>query len=304
MAIPKYYEMYRAFLECLQDGNIHTIKETKLYVINSFSLSDEDLAEMLPSGKQRVFDNRIGWCRTYLKKASLIISPARAQFVITEAGKRLVEQPSEINDDTLMQFPDFVKFKKGEIEDTGEPASEQSNVQEDETPQEILDRAHKELNNALANELLSEVLEMDPYRFESLVVDLLVKMGYGKMQYDTGATKKSGDEGIDGVVTADKLGFDSIYILAKRFKDGPIGRPDIQKFVGALAGQGAQKGIFITTSRFTKEAEEFVSKNLNYKIVLIDGKRLADLLIEYELGVSTEYVYKVKKIDSDYFTEE
>mgnify|MGYP002535265630 CR=1 FL=1 len=304
MAIPKYFEMYRAFLECLQDGNVHTMKDVKLHVIETFLLSDEDLAEMLPSGKQGVFDNRIGWCRTYLKKAALITSPARAQFIITDDGKKLISNPGDINDDTLMQFPEFVKFKKGESTDTGEDAEEIVKVQVDETPQEILDRAHKELNNALANELLSEVLEMDPYRFESLVVELLVKMGYGKMQYESGATKKSGDEGIDGVVTADKLGFDSIYIQAKRFKDGPVGRPEIQKFVGALAGQGAQKGIFITTSRFTKEAEDFVSKNLNYKIVLVDGKRLADLMIEYELGVSTEYVYKVKKIDSDYFTEE
>lgn len=303
MAIPKYYEMYRAFLECLQDGKIHTIKEIKVHVIKSFSLSDADLVEMLPSGKQSVFDNRIGWCRTYLKKALLIISPARAQFVITENGKRLIEQSGEINDSTLMQFPDFVKFKKGEVENTDEIISDKCNGQEDETPQEILDRAHKELNNALANELLLEVMEMDPYRFETLVVELLVKMGYGKMQYDSRVTKKSGDEGIDGVVTADKLGFDSIYIQAKLFKDGKVGRPEIQKFVGALAGQGAQKGIFITTSHFTKEAEEFVSKNLNYKIVLIDGTRLANLMIEYELGVSTEYIYKIKKIDSDYFTE-
>lgn len=304
MAIPKYFEMYRAFLECLEDGQIHTIREIKGYVVQRFSLSDNELTEILPSGKQSVFDNRLGWCRTYLKKAGLIISPARAQFIITEIGKKLVKTSGEINDDTLMKFPDFVKFKKGGVEDTAEKYIDKSRVQEDETPQEILDKVHRELNNVLANELLSEILEMDPYRFESLVVELLVKMGYGKMQYDSKATKKTGDEGIDGVVTADKLGFDSIYIQAKRFKDEPIGRPEIQKFVGALAGQGAQKGIFITTSRFTKEAEDFVSKNLNYKIVLIDGKRLADLMIEYELGVSTEYVYKIKKIDSDYFAEE
>lgn len=304
MAIPKYFEMYRAFLECLEDGKIHTIKEIKTYVIQNFSLSDEELAEMLPSGKQSVFDNRLSWCKTYLKKANLITSPARAQVIITDIGKKLVKTPGNINDNTLMQYSDFVKFKLGGVENTEEKHLDKSNVQENETPQEILDKVHKELNNALANELLSEILEMDPYKFESLVVELLVKMGYGKMQYNSKATKKSGDEGIDGVVTADKLGFDSIYIQAKRFKDEPIGRPEIQKFVGALAGQGAQKGIFITTSRFTKEAEDFVSKNLNYKIVLIDGKRLADLMIEYELGVSTEYVYKIKKIDSDYFAEE
>ena len=304
MAIPKYSEMYRVFLECLKDRKIHTIKEIKSEVIDAFHLSEDDVAEMLPSGKQRVFDNRIGWCRTYLKKANLITSPARAQFLITASGLNLLSQDIVINDDTLMQFPEFVKFKEGEDAVTKTENVAVEVKQEESTPQEILEQSYKELNDALANELLSEILDMDPYKFEGLVVDLLIKMGYGKLQYDSRTTKKSGDEGIDGIVTADKLGFDSIYIQAKRFKDGSIGRPEIQKFVGALAGQGAQKGIFITTSRFTKDAEEFADKNLSYKIVLIDGKRLSELMIEYELGVSTEYVYKVKRIDSDYFSED
>lgn len=174
----------------------------------------------------------------------------------------------------------------------------------DETPQETFDRVYREWNKSLANELLTEIVEMNPYRFETLVVELLVKMGYGRLQYESHVTRKSGDEGIDGIVTADKLGFDSIYIQAKRFKENPVGRPDVQKFVGALAGQGAQKGIFITTATFTKEAIAFVERNLNYKIVLIDGNRLAELMIEYELGVSTQYTYQMKKIDSDYFSEE
>lgn len=304
MAIPKYFEMYRSFLECLADGQMHTIKEMKQQVGRDFSLSDDDLAELLPSGKQRVFDNRIGWCRTYLKKAELIVSPGRAQFSITDAGKKLLAMPGTINDDTLMQFPSFVKFKNGDSSDVKIDATIPAKASYDETPQETLDRVYKELNNALANELLSEIIEMDPYKFESLVIELLIKMGYGKMQFNSHATKKSGDEGIDGIVTADKLGFDSIYIQAKRYSEGSIGRPEIQKFVGALAGQGAQKGIFITTSRFTKEAEQFVQKNLNYKIVLIDGTRLAELMIEYELGVTTEYTYRIKRIDTDFFTVE
>lgn len=167
-----------------------------------------------------------------------------------------------------------------------------------------MDRVYKELNQSLANDLLTEISEMNPYRFEVLVVELLVKMGYGRLQYENRVTRKSGDEGIDGIVTADKLGFDSIYIQAKRFKDNSVGRPDIQKFVGALAGQGAQKGIFITSSTFTKEAVAFVGRNLNYKIVLIDGMKLAELMIEYELGVSRQYTYEVKRLDSDYFSEE
>lgn len=305
MAVPKYFEMYRAFLECLSDGQVHTIKDAKVAVTEAFSLTDNDLSQMLASGKQTVFDNRIGWCRTYLKKANLIVSPARAKFVITEEGKKLIATSGDINDDILMQYPDFVKFKKGDSENGTQTTSELpipiSN--NDMTPQETLEQAYKVLNDTLADDLLKEILQMDPYKFEALVVDLLVKMGYGKMQYDSGATKKSGDEGIDGVVTADKLGFDSIYIQAKRYKDGSVGRPEIQRFVGALAGQGAQKGIFITTSKFTKEAEDFAAKNLSYKVVLVDGKKLSDLMIEFGLGVSIENTYYVKRIDSDYFEE-
>lgn len=304
MAIPKYFEMYRAFLECIKDGKVHTMKEAKAALIDAFNLSEDDINQMLPSGKQRVFDNRIGWCRTYLKKAELITTPAKSQFVITERGLKILAKYEVINDNTLMQFSEFVKFKKGEDSTPLIEKNSVDTIQEDSTPQEILERSYKELNNELANELLSEILDMDPYKFEILVVDLLIKMGYGKLQYDSRATKKSGDEGIDGIVTADKLGFDSIYIQVKRFRDGSIGRPEIQKFVGALAGQGAQKGIFITTSRFTKDAEEFTEKNLSYNIVLVDGRRLSELMIEYELGVSTEYIYKIKKIDTDYFSED
>ena len=198
-----------------------------------------------------------------------------------------------IDDTVLKQFPSFVEFAFGDRKEY-----------QNETPQETMDRVYKELNQSLANDLLTEISEMNPYRFEVLVVELLVKMGYGRLQYENRVTRKSGDEGIDGIVTADKLGFDSIYIQAKRFKDNSVGRPDIQKFVGALAGQGAQKGIFITSSTFMKEAVAFVGRNLNYKIVLIDGMKLAELMIEYELGVSRQYTYEVKRLDSDYFSEE
>ncbi len=205
-----------------------------------------------------------------------------------------------------MKIPEFEQFKRGHTDNSKSQEKEESKEEIKrllETPLERLDNAYRDLNDSLANEVLSEVKNMDPFKFESLVVDLLIRMGYGKLQYNSGATKKTGDKGIDGVVTADKLGFDSIYIQAKRYNDTPVGRPALQEFVGALAGQGAQKGIFITTSQFTKEATDFVSRNLNYKIVIVDGIKLADLMIEYELGVSTEYIYKIKKIDSDYFEE-
>lgn len=301
MAVPKYYEMYKSFLKVLMDGKIHSIKEEKQQIIDDFQLTESEISELLPSGKQAIFDNRIGWCRTYLKKAQLIESPSRGQYKITEAGIKVFNENEVIDNDVLRQFQSFVDFVGGELKENKGEAVISNN---DETPQETLDRVYKELNKSLANDLLSEITEMNPYRFESLVVDLLIKMGYGRLQYESHVTRKSGDEGIDGIVTADKLGFDSIYIQAKRFKGNSVGRPDIQKFVGALAGQGAQKGIFITTSTFTKEAIAFVEKNLNYKIVLIDGIRLAELMIEYELGVFTQYTYQVKQIDSDYFSEE
>ena len=301
MAVPKYYEMYKSFLKVLIDGKIHSMQEEKQQVISDFNLSEEQTTELLPSGRQSIFDNRIGWCRTYLKKAGLIESPSRGQYRITDSGIKVYNENEVVNDYVLRQFPAFLKFKG---EDNHKDKEVIESKSDEETPQETLDRVFKELNLSLANELLAEICKMDPYRFETLVVELLIKMGYGRLQYGSQATKKSGDEGIDGIVTADKLGFDSIYIQAKRFKDNTVGRPDIQKFVGALAGQGAQKGIFITTSSYTKEAIAFVEKNLNYKIVLIDGTRLAELMIEYELGVSTQYTYHVKQIDSDYFLED
>ena len=301
MAIPKYYEMYKSFLKVLLDGKIHSSKEEKQQIIDDFQLTEKETAELLPSGRQAIFDNRVGWCRTYLKKAGLIISPTRGQYKITDAGIKVYNENDVIDDNVLRQFQTFVDFVDGSMQ---ENHTKEIVASCDETPQETFDRVYREWNKSLANELLTEIVEMNPYRFETLVVELLIKMGYGRLQYESHVTRKSGDEGIDGIVTADKLGFDSIYIQAKRFKENPVGRPDIQKFVGALAGQGAQKGILITTATFTKEAIAFVERNLNYKIVLIDGNRLAELMIEYELGVSTQYTYQMKKIDSDYFSEE
>lgn len=303
MAVPKHSDMYNVFLDRLKDCKVHTLKEIKLEVINSFNLNKDDIAEMLPNGNKTMLDNRVGWCRTYLKKAILIESPQRGQFIITQRGLDLLEEDILINEKILMRYPEFIKFKNGENNKLQEK-NDNDNLDEESTPQEVIEEAYKRLNEVLENELLDEMCHMDPYKFETLVVDLLVKMGYGKLAYDSKATKKSFDEGIDGIVTADKLGFDSIYIQAKRYKEGSIGRPEIQKFIGALSGQGAQKGAFITTSKFTKEAIEFAERNLNYKIVLIDGEKLSELMVEYELGVSTEYVYKIRKIDTDYFLED
>lgn len=291
--------MYRSFLSVLQDGQVHSLKEVKRQVIKDFSLTESDIAERFASGNQSVFENRIGWCRTYLKKAELIGSPARGQFVVTENGKKLYESTEIIDNNALHKYPSFVKFLDGGDSEAGDSTL----TDEMETPQETLERVCKEMDNELAEEILAEILKMNPFKFEQLVVDLLIKMGYGKLNYNSVATKKTGDEGIDGVVTADKLGFDSVYIQAKRFSSVTVGRPELQKFVGALAGQGAQKGLFITSSKFSKEAEQFVEKNLNFKIVLVDGSELAQLMIDYGLGVTTESTYCVKRLDSDFFVE-
>ena len=302
MAIPKYYEMYHAFLSCLSDGMVHTNKDIREYVIKEFGITDGEAAELLPSGKQRILDNRIGWCRAYLKKAELIESPARAQFFITEKGKALLQKTVVIDDDVLMQYQSFYSFKKG----TKARTRSVSAVNESETPQETLDRVYSEVNAQLADDLYTFIMSQTPDFFEALVIRLLESMGYGGTIQGAGmVTQSSRDEGIDGIINEDKLGFDQIYIQAKRWEtDKTVGRPEIQKFVGALAGQGATKGVFITTAHFSSAAVEYAQKQHTTKVILIDGKRLTDLMIEHELGVTTEYTYKIRKIDTDFFSEE
>lgn len=303
MAIPKYHEMYRPFLDSLKDGQLHKFKEVKEYVAAVMDVSEEELKELLPSGKQPMFYNRIGWTRTYLKKAGLINSPSRGVFIITAEGSKLLEEnPSIINDDFLMRYEDFRLFKQ-----PNEKGGNNKPIPSiEETPQEVLDNAYKMINGNLIEELLAEIMKQSPSFFESLVVKLLEKMGYGGSIEGAGnVVGKSGDEGIDGIIREDKLGFSLIYIQAKRWElSKTIGRPEIQKFVGALAGQGATKGLFISTAQFTKEAYEYANKQHTTKVVLVDGKKLAKLMIEYNLGVSSESVYEIKRIDTDFFNEE
>jgi len=267
------------------------------------ALNEEDLNEMLPSGKQTTYKNRVAWARVYLSKALLLESPKRGFFHITERGKELLQaNPGDLRVKDLKQYSEFVEFhasnsKKGrDGEDAGD---EERKV----TPEEIFESAHQELRNSLANELLSNISKNSPEFFEQLVVKLLVKMGYGGSIKDAGrAIGKSGDEGIDGIIKEDKLGLDAIYIQAKRWQ-GSVGRPEIHKFVGALHGQRAKKGVFITTGSFTRDAEQYVF-TIDPKVVLIDGNRLVDLMIDHNLGVSTVDVYEIKRIDSDFFLEE
>lgn len=305
MAIPKYYEFFPAVMASLNGNASRTNKEIIDFCAEYFDLSEEERSEKLQSG-ELVFANRVGWAKTYLSKAGLICKVDRGIYALTEEGKNAVGYGCDkITYSFLMRYDSFKEFVKN---NANRNAVKSTNNNVDETaqsPTEMLDDAVKALNTNLADDLLEEILKMDPYKFESLVVTLLIKMGYGRLQENQDAvTKKSGDDGIDGIVSADKFGFDSIYIQAKRWKkDSTIGRPEVQKFLGALAGQGATKGLFITTARFTNEAVQFAQRQLNQKIVLINGKELADLMIEYNLGVSVVQTYEVKKIDTDYFED-
>lgn len=294
MSVPRYFEMYKSFLRSLEDGNEHPYIDAKKQVIADFHLSEEDVSELLPSGRQSIFTNRIGWCRTYLKKAGLIESPSRACFVITEAGKHILQTVEVITNDTLRTFPSFVAFIEGNTEENPVAVLENNN---DETPQETLDRVQSEINKVLQDELLTQIYQNSADFFEKMVIELMEKMGYGRGE----VTQKSRDEGIDGIIYQDKLGFDVIYVQAKRYDpEKTIGRSELQKFGGALPEKNA-KGLFVTTAGFSPNAKQYANER---HIILIDGQRLTKLMIEYECGVNTEYVYKVKKLDSDFFEEE
>lgn len=291
-------------LRLVSDEQEYKFRDIIETLATQFNLSDDERRELLPSGQQPIFDNRVGWAKTYLKKAGLLDAPKRATIIITQRGLDVVKQnPKEINVRFLRQFPEFIEFQttKRDISEV-EQLPEEVNTQ---TPEETLENAYQRIRKSLAQELINKVINLPPAFFERLVVELLVKMGYGGSIKDAGkAIGKSGDEGIDGSIKEDKLGLDIIYIQAKRWQPGNVvGRPEIHKFVGALAGQGAKKGIFITTSSFTKDAIEYVPRS-EVKIVLIDGEQLANLMIDYNIGVTKVIGYDIKKIDSDYFSNE
>lgn len=305
MAIPKYDEMYRAFLNCLADGKEHKSKEVKDAVANVFHITEEEREELLPSGRQPLFDNRIGWTRTYLKKAGLVQNTSRGVYTITSVGQEvLAENPQTIDNNYLQRFDSFRRFLLHDS--NGSEFSSHTVTVSSQTPQDILEDAFQRINATLAEDLLNEVMKQSPQFFEHMVVRLLTQLGYGGSLENAGAVVgQTGDEGIDGIVREDKLGFNLIYIQAKRWDcEKTIGRPEIQKFVGALAGQGAAKGLFITTAKFSTAAYEYAQKQHTTKVVLVDGNTLAKLMIEYNLGVSTETVYKIKRIDSDFFAED
>lgn len=309
MAVPKYNEFFSPVLRALEDGQIKRALEIRKYALNYLNVSEEDRKQMLPSNTQRLVDNRATWAITYLCKANLIERVAKGKYKITNTGIQVLhEKKDHVELKDLYQFDSFRQFintdtMSEEKKDLSKP-SVLEDLQEG-TPQDNLNASMEQINKELSANLLSEIMERSPAFFEKMVVQLLLKMGYGSALEDGFVTGCSGDEGIDGIIREDKLGFSSIYIQAKRWaEDKAIGRPEIQKFVGALAGQGAQKGLFITTGTFTKEARSYVEKQLSTKIVLVDGEKLTKLMIEYNLGVSVETVYTIKKIDTDFFSEE
>ncbi len=299
MPIPDYQTLMLPLLRCFADGKEHSIQDLVNTLAREFSLSPEELRELLPSGKQTVFYSRVGWAKTYLAKAKLIDKVRRSHYVMTSRGREVLnENPPEIKNEFLAQFPEFTEFRRREAQK--EAQSEKEIYREEKTPEEVLEEAYAELRENLAQELLDIVRQSTPAFFERLVVELLVRMGYGGSHREAArAVGQVGDEGIDGIIDQDRLGLDTIYIQAKKW-DQCVGRPEIQKFVGALAGKRAKKGVFITTSSFSQEALRYAS-TIEAKIVLIDGKRLAELMIDYGVGVTTVTTYQLKRVDSDYF---
>jgi len=299
MAIPDYQTTMLPLLQFATDGKELTLHEAVESLADIFKLSDEEKEVLLPSGQQTVFFNRVGWARTYLKKAGLLESPRRSYFAITKRGKDVLSSnPQRIDAKYLEQFSEFVAFLDLKHEKNKEAITETV-----DTPEEVLESAYINLRQSLASDLLQQIKLSRPRQFERIVVQLLVTMGYGGSLKDAGkAIGKSGDEGIDGIIKEDRLGLDIIYIQAKKW-EATIGRPEIQKFAGALQGQRAKKGIFITTSDFSKDAHEYVAK-IDSKIVLIDGQQLAQFMIDHNLGVTPVANYEIKRIDSDYFNED
>ncbi len=291
MAVPKFYEFMLPILELFSDDKIHSLEECIQISIEKFGLSSEDLNEMVKGGKQTKVANRINWSITYLKKALLIETIDKRKFKITQRGKELLStNPKIINSKLLKQYDEFIKFI------TPKENKDIFNEEKEElTPEEEVANICKTLNTELASEILDTILKISPYAFERLVIDLLEAMGYGIGK----VTKKSNDEGIDGIIDQDKLGLDKIYVQAKRWEN-VVGRPKLNEFVGALSVKNSSKGIFITTSDFTEGAIEYIN-NTKLPIKLINGIELANYMIEYNIGVQNKYSYNIKKIDNDYF---
>ena len=301
MAIPDFQSIMRPLLELASDEKEHALNEARERLAQRFELTDDEKKVLLPSGKQATFTNRVAWARVYLGQAGALDTPRRGYFRISDRGRQLLKEVSQrITIRELERFPEFQKFRSPKMQKETTVIGGDDGSQ---TPEEMLENAYQGFRNGIASELLSRVKAASPQFFERLVVELLLNMGYGGSHKEAGeAIGKAGDEGIDGIIKEDRLGLDVIYVQAKKW-EAPVGRPEIQKFVGALHGKRAKKGVFITTSAFSADAHDYVDK-IDPKVVLIDGSRLAGLMIDFNVGVTPSAVYETKKIDSDYFSEE
>lgn len=302
MAIPDYQTLMLPVLRAASDGNEHQMKEIISSLIDKYDMTEEEKTQLLPSGTANVFGSRVAWAKTYLKQAGLLSSPRRGAFVITAAGKELLaKNPQSIDNNTLNHYKSFRDFRERSRATENDSAIQSvAELPLEQTPEDTMAAAYKRLRSELEAELLEQVGKASPAFFEQVVVDLVVAMGYGGSRQDAGrAIGKSGDGGVDGIIKEDKLGLDAIYLQAKRW-ESTVGRPEIQKFAGALQGLRATKGIFITTSSYSKEALEYIQQ-IPSKIILIDGKTLVRYMAEYNVGVSVVGRYEIKSVDSDYF---
>ena len=301
MPVPKFSEFFEAFLKAINDDKLHTAKEVRTTIAEEMKLSALDLSEMLPRGKETKFNNRVHWAKTYLSKARLVETPLRGQYKITSRGKSALSSSERIDLDFLERFDEFKAFRNV----TSQGATEEPNTEREESPMEAFANAYNKVTSTLAIQLMDEIMKLTPQEFEKLVVKLLLKMGYGDDDKAGKATQFTNDGGIDGIIREDQLGFSHIYIQAKQWAlDHTVGRQEIQRFVGALQGLQAQKGLFITTAKFSSGALQYASNILGTKVVLVDGDRLTDLMIKHNMGVSIVGTYQIKKIDYDFFAEE
>ena len=308
MSIPDYSTFMLPLLEVLADGAEKSASDVRDLLAARFEISETERAQLIPSGRQRLLDNRVGWAKTYLAKAGLVSSVRRGVYAITPAGAKVIaSKPNRIDIAFLGRFPTFREF----VDSVGADDPKDSPPRDlpapvapaQDTPEERLASGYRAIRTRLEQEILEAVSKASPTFFETLVVELLVKMGYGGSRQDAGrALGRSGDGGIDGMIKEDHLGLDAIYVQAKRWKN-TVGRPEVQAFAGSLEGERARKGVFLTTSSFSKEAVEYVAR-IEKKIVLIDGQRLAALMVDFGVGVTTIETLEIKRMDGDYFLEE
>jgi restriction system protein len=306
MAVPDFQSLMLPVLRATADGEINSA-DLRTKVANQLNLTDSDLSEMLPSGRQTTFANRIAWANIFLQRAELIEKVRRGVYKISPEGRSaLASNPSRIDIHFLERYPNYVEWRRRGATPIADSASDAAEGQSDlsGTPEEQIERSHQALTVALEADALDRVLELSPTFFETLVIDLLIKMGYGGGQPDMGsAVGKSSDGGIDGIIKEDVLGLDIVYMQAKRYaRENSVGRPELQAFAGSLDAHRATKGIFVTTSSFTRGAIEFVDK-ISKRVILIDGQELAALMVRHNVGVRVRTVYEIKKVDEDYFTE-